>query len=142
MRYLRALALLVALLGLLVPVSSPAAAAGHRHGVVIQVSNNNPEAWDFTLLNISYIQVQPGNRHLPIEVVAFGPGIYMLTRNSEVRAGLRKAMQHGVHFVAGEASMKSRGLKRRDIYPGVTFVPLGIAEIIARQREGWSYLKP
>ena len=143
MRYARKMALLIVALALFLPsVPSPAAAPGYHHGVVVQVSNQDPESWDLTLLNIKYIQEQLGKKSLPIEVVAFGPGVYMLTRNSVVREGLRRAMQHGVRFVACETSMHTRSIRRKDMYPGVTFVPLGIAEIITKQREGWSYLKP
>ncbi len=141
MRYARLIVLLFALLGLLLPACVQAAAA-RRHGVVIQVSNDDPESWDFTLTNIRYIQKQLGNHQMPIEVVAFGPGVYMLARDSEVRTDLHKAMEQGVRFVAGETSMRARGLSPKNMYPGIRFVPLGIAEIIRRQRAGWSYLKP
>ncbi len=143
MRDARKTAFLIVTLALfLSSVPSPAAVPGYRHGVVVQVSNKDPESWGLTLLNIKYIQEQLGQNRLPIEVVAFGPGVYMLTRNSVVREGLRRAMQHGVRFVACETSMRARRIMRKDMYPGVTFVPLGIAEIITKQREGWSYLKP
>ncbi len=145
MRYACMTGFLIATLALsLSPVPSQAAATPHRHrlGVVVQVSNDNPEAWDFTLLNISYIQAQLGKNRLPIEVVAFGPGIFMLTRNSVVRERLGKAMKNGVRFVACEDSMQAHKLAREDMYPGITFVPLGIAEIVSKQRQGWSYLKP
>ena len=143
MHYARKTAFLIATLALfLSSVPAPAAASAYHPGVIVQVSNKDPESWDLTLLNIKYIQEQLGQNRLPIEVVAFGPGVYMLTRNSVVRGGLRRAMQHGVRFVACETSMRARRIMRKDMYPGVTFVPLGIAEIITKQREGWSYLKP
>ncbi len=117
------------------------AVATHR-GVVIQVSAANPAAWDMTLRNIGFIRTQLNGIPLPLEVVAFGPGVDMLKRDSVVHAGLRSAMRDGVRFVACESSMHARGLKRTDMYPGVNFVPLGVAEIVRKQREGWSYLKP
>ncbi|MHB8347618.1 MAG: DsrE family protein [Acidiferrobacterales bacterium] len=143
MRFARVTVPLIAVLALfLSPAASHAAVVGKNTGVVIQVSNKNPEAWGLTLLNIRYIQEQMGKKRLPIEVVAFGPGVYMLTRNSKVRQGLRRAMHNGVRFVACEASMHTRRLAEKDMYPGVAFTPLGIAEIIKKQRAGWSYLKP
>ena len=137
-----ALILVLALVLALVLRRGPVPAVATHRGVVIQVSTANPASWDMTLNNIGFIQSQLSGTPLPLEVVAFGPGVDMLKRDSVVHAGLRSAMREGVRFVACESSMHTRELKRADMYPGVNFVPLGVAEIVRKQREGWFYLKP
>ncbi|MHB8454586.1 MAG: DsrE family protein [Acidiferrobacterales bacterium] len=117
-------------------------AAADESGVVVQVNNDNLAKWAFTLTNVDNIQTQLGKKKVKIEVVAFGPGIFMLERNSGIRQQLDEAMKNGVTFRASEASMREHKLARKDIYPGVTFVPSGVAEIVNKQRDGWAYLKP
>jgi len=116
------------------------ASAEDKPGVIIQVSDNSPAVWLFTLRNVENMQTQLGK--VKIEVVAFGPGIYMLKRNSAVRQRVDAAMKNGVAFSACEASMRARKLTRSDMQPGVAFVPSGVAEIVNKQLDGWSYLKP
>ncbi len=118
------------------------AAAADEPGVVVQVNDDSLAKWSFTLTNVDNIQAQLGKKKVKIEVVAFGPGIFMLKRNSGIRQQLEKEMKNGVTFSACEASMREHRLARQDIYPGVAFVPSGVAEIVNKQRDGWSYLKP
>ncbi len=117
-------------------------AAADEPGVVVQVNDDSLAKWSFTLTNVENIQAQLGKKKVKIEIVAFGPGIFMLERNSGVRQQLDEAMKNGVTFIACEASMREHNLARKDIYPGVGFVPSGVAEIVNKQRDGWSYLKP
>ena len=117
-----------------------AAGADTKPGVVIQVSDDSLAAWNFTLRNVKNMKSQLGK--VKIEVVAFGPGIYMLKRDSGVGDQLDAEMLQGVTFVACEDSMHARKLTRKDMHPDLVFVPSGVAEIVAKQLQNWSYLKP
>jgi intracellular sulfur oxidation DsrE/DsrF family protein len=37
--------------------------------------------------------------------------------------------------------MKNQKVEKADLLPGVAVVPDGIAELVAKQREGWGYIK-
>jgi intracellular sulfur oxidation DsrE/DsrF family protein len=38
--------------------------------------------------------------------------------------------------------MRNQKLVRADMHPAVSYVPAGVVQIIRRQQEGWSYLRP
>lgn len=141
MRYFRASTRLLCTVLMTFAVSlQSAASAENKPGVIIQVSDDSVAAWNFTLRNVKNMKAELGT--VKIEVVAFGPGIYMLARNSGVHDQLDAEMLEGVNFVACEDSMHARNLHRKDMYPDVEFVPSGVAEIVSKQLQGWSYLKP
>lgn len=122
-------------------LSGPSVATG-KQGVVIQVSENNPATWNLALNNIKNIQAAMGKDKVNIEIVAFGPGINMLKLESEVGSRLSEARESGVILKACQNTMKAQQLTEADIYPNVGYVASGVIQIISRQREGWSYLRP
>jgi intracellular sulfur oxidation DsrE/DsrF family protein len=43
--------------------------------------------------------------------------------------------------VVCENTLKNRNISKDLLIPNVEFVPAGIAEIVEKQEEGWSYIK-
>lgn len=130
--------LLVFLLGLVIT----AHAATGKQGVVLQVSANNPDLWNLALNNAKNIQEEIGKDRTDIHIVALGPGIEMLRKQSKAADGLEKARASGIVLQACANTMKSRGMSAEDLAPGVKTVPSGAAEIIQKQRQGWAYFAP
>ena len=48
----------------------------------------------------------------------------------------------GVKVLACENTMRNMKLERDDMHPAVSYVPAGVTEIMKKQAEGWSYLRP
>lgn len=113
-----------------------------KPGVVIQVSENNPAIWNLALNNARNIQQELGKDNINVEIVAYGPGIGMLTFDSEVAARLQQASADNVALLACGNTMRSRKLAEKDMDSHVRIVPAGVVEIMNRQREGWAYIKP
>lgn len=77
-----------------------------------------------------------------IEVVCHGPALNMLvTDKSIVEEKIQHFMQKGVVFNACEFSMSERKVSKEEIMAGVSYVKAGILAIVARQSEGWFYIK-
>lgn len=117
--------------------------AAEHQGLVIQVSENNPQLWNL-VLNIA--QNAPKNLRQPLDitVVAFGPGLNMLTAESTVAQRLEAATAKGVNFRACGMTMRRLKLRDEDLYPNqrITRVDGGVTEIMRLQKAGWSYIRP
>lgn len=122
------------------PVVRPAAAEPMK--VVVQVSDDDPRTWNLALNNLRNLQSALGAQNLVAELVAYGPGIGMLQRDSSVQARIAQALGDGVHVMACENTMRGRKLAQPDMIPGIGYVPSGVVEIVERERDGYAYLRP
>ncbi len=113
-----------------------------RQRVVVQVSEADPGRWNLALNNAHNIQKDMGAGRVDVEVVAFGPGIDMLKKDSSVAQRIDAATLSGVKVMACENTMHARKLAKADMLDGIGYVPSGVVEIMRREREGWSYLRP
>lgn len=77
-----------------------------------------------------------------IQVVCHGPGLNVLMTSKSTYAEKVYAFQKkGVRFIACENTMKERKIEKSEILPGMDYVRMGIAEIVVKQEQGWSYIK-
>ncbi|HEY0877266.1 MAG TPA: DsrE family protein [Zeimonas sp.] len=120
--------------------SRPEASAPMK--VVVQVSDDNPRTWNLALNNIRNLQNDMGAQNVVAELVAYGPGIGMLQRDSSVRERIAQALEDGVRVVACQNTMRGRKLTPPDMIPEIGYVPSGVVEIVERERDGYAYLRP
>jgi len=134
----------IALVGILATAPLPvfAQAGASKQRLVIQVSDAEPAKWKLALNNARNVQQDLGAQNVEIEIVAYGPGIDMLHADSEASPGVIQAMTDGVKVIACENTMRNRKLKREDMQGGISYVGAGVVEIMQKQREGWSYIRP
>jgi intracellular sulfur oxidation DsrE/DsrF family protein len=77
-----------------------------------------------------------------IEVVCHGPGIALLMNNkTKLGTHISQLQQRGIDFVACENTMLEKKINKEEILPNMTFVRMGIGEIILKQEQGWHYIK-
>ena len=122
------------------PTSAPAPAPASK--VVLQVSDNDPAKWNLALNNAKNIQVDLGAANVAVEIVAYGPGINMLKMDSAVGGRVDQALSDGVKVVACENTMRNAKLAKGDMLNKVGYVPSGVVELMQKQQQGWSYLRP
>lgn len=148
-RLLRLLVILCA--GLPCGFAPPALAAGKvgpgktaatPNRIVIQVNEEDGRKWIAVLANIRNIQAELGARNVRIAVVAIGSGLGMLTADSIAANEVQDALATGVEFVACGNSMKAQHVNKDDLITGVGVATAGYVEIMRRQQQGWTYLRP
>ncbi len=110
--------------------------------VVVQVDESNSATWNLALNNVRNAQRELGAQNIDIEVVAFGPGLDMLRDDSVVASRVEEAIAAGVRFVACRNTMQAQHLTEAVMAPGIGYAQAGVVEIIRRQAEGYSYLRP
>jgi intracellular sulfur oxidation DsrE/DsrF family protein len=122
--------------------SAAAVKAAGPQRVVMQVSDADPGKWNLAFNNARNIQSDLGAKNVEVEIVAYGPGIGMLKSGSAVASRIDEATLGGVKVVACENTMHAQKLKKSDMVSGIEYVPAGVVEIMKRQQEGWSYIRP
>ena len=110
--------------------------------VVMQVSDGDPGKWNLALNNARNLQADLGAKNVEIEIVAYGPGIGMLKSDSAVGNRIGEALSSGVKVVACENTMRAQKLAKADMLDDIGYVGAGVVEIMQRQQQGWSYLRP
>jgi uncharacterized protein len=139
---LAAITLVAGLAGLAAAPAALAAGETSMTHAVLQVSDNDPAKWNLALNNAQNMQQALGKDKVTIEIVAYGPGLNMLKANSKVAARVNAAMDQSVDIVACGNTMEKMKLTKADLIGGSRVVPGGVIEIMKRQSEGWSYIRP
>ncbi len=121
------------------------AAFDAEHKLVIQVNKNDVELQNHVLSNINNLQKHYGIDNIQIEVVAYGPGIWMLTDKSEVRQRIAALQLQDVVFTACLNTLDTverESGTRPTLLADIEEVQAGIARIIELQEQGYAYLSP
>lgn len=124
-------------------LAAPASAlADEKAKMVIQVSDNDTGKWNLALNNAANIQKDLGKDNVDLEIVAYGPGINMLKADSEVGNRVAEAVESGVKVMACQNTMRKAKLSKDDMLSTVGFVPSGVVEILKKQEQHYTYLRP
>jgi intracellular sulfur oxidation DsrE/DsrF family protein len=132
------------LIVLLLFVSTQVLAVNNK--VVIQVSSDDPVTQKIALNNAAQMQKAVGIDNIDIEIVAYGPGLSMLTQKSpESKRVASLAMQDIKFSACGNTIRKAtekNGGKAPALTEGVEIVPAGAVRIMELQQQGFAYLRP
>lgn len=129
----------------LLMVTSTFADEDVAHKLVIQVSTDDIATQQLAVNNAINLQKVYGMDGVIIEIVAYGPGIGLLTENSVVASRVRSLASQDIRFSACENTMKA--IKKKTgtspvLLEGVTTVNAGVARIMELQEQGYSYIRP
>lgn len=113
-----------------------------KEKVIFQVSDASPKTWNLALNNVKNVQKALGKDKTEVELVVYGPGIGMLKLDSEVGNRVDAAVKDGVKIVACENTMHGQHLTKDDMLPTIGYVPGGVIELMMKQKEGYSYIRP
>lgn len=113
-----------------------------KYKVVFQVSDNDPAKWNLAFNNAKNVQKDLGKENVEVEIVAYGPGLNMLRAESPVSGRINAALDDNVAVVACDNTMRAMNLTNADLIGGIGHVRAGVVELMMKQREGWSYIRP
>ena len=83
--------------------------------------------------------------NVDVVVVAYGPGLTLLTKQNKQAQRVQSLAMQGIHFNACGNTMKliaKKKGKKPQIVEGVKVVPAGVARIAELQGEGYAYIRP
>ena len=115
-----------------------------KERVVLQVSDGNPATWQLTLNVVDNLRRGFAKRNVDSEIaiVAFGPGIQIMKDDTVVANRMRDTMKEGTQMVACENSMGRFKLTREIMLDKISYVEAGVIDIIEKQHQGWSVIRP
>jgi len=115
------------------------------HKLVIQVSTGDPATQSMALNNAVNVQKELGLDNVIIEIVAYGPGLSLLTPNNELSQRVPSlAMQNMTFSACGNTmhSIEEKTGKPVTLVEGVQIVKAGVVRIMELQEQGYSYVRP
>ncbi|MEQ1885942.1 MAG: DsrE family protein [Bryobacteraceae bacterium] len=122
--------------------AGPKASQPAKHKVVFELNAPAPSGWDQIFNNVRNLQKAFEKDGVEIEIVFFGKGLPMLLKtNAEYADRLKQARESGVVLGACQNTMRAMKLKSEDLFPFVTEVDSGAAELVRKQEEGFKYIK-
>jgi uncharacterized protein len=121
------------------PATTASACAEH-YDIVIGVSDK--DKLELALSNAQNLQAELGAPCTNIEIVNFSAAVTLLGPMSPKATLLKDAILHGVKIIACQNSMNKFQMTEDDLLPGITTVASGASEIVKRQKQGWTYLRP
>ena len=124
---------------------STAMAGDKSHKLVIQVSTDDARTQKIALNNAVNLQKLYGMDNVSIEVVAYGPGLGLLTTKSEQADRVKSLAMQNITFSACNNTMKKiekKKGKKPALVDGVGVVDAGVARILTLQEQGYAYLRP
>ena len=115
------------------------------HKLVIQVSTDDTQTQKIALNNAVNLQKMYGMDNVTIEIVAYGPGLSLLTKQSKESDRVKSLALQNITFSACGNTMKKiekKSGKKPELTEGVGVVNAGVARILALQEDGYAYLRP
>ncbi len=115
------------------------------HKIVIQVSTDDPRTQKIALNNAVNLQKQYGIDNIQIEIVAYGPGLGLLTKKSKQADRVESLAMQDITFSACGNTMKKvakKSGKMPALLEGVGQVSAGVARIMELQEQGYAYVRP
>ncbi len=78
-----------------------------------------------------------------VVVVMYSQGVKLLRKksDSEIKKRIEALMTYDIEFVACENSLRTLGIKKKELIDDISFGTAGIVEIIERQLRGYTYIK-
>ncbi len=128
----------------------PAKPVSHR--LVIQVNQNDPAVMNLALNNATNVldYYRKKGEDADIEIVAFGPGLHMLRKDTtpvadRIHAMTDLAFPNRIRFAA--CGVTREGMEKKEgrpleLLPEATMVPSGVVRMMELQETGWSYVRP
>jgi intracellular sulfur oxidation DsrE/DsrF family protein len=113
----------------------------NNHKIVFQFTNATDTLQQKAIVN----QLKNMTTHWPnakYEVVIHSMGLPLVMSAKSKQIDAIKALRaKGVRFLVCENTMKSQKVTKDQLIPEVEYVPVGIAEIVEKQEQGWTYVK-
>lgn len=116
-----------------------------QHKVVIQVSTGDEQVQRIALNNAMNLRKAFGMDAVKVVIVAYGPGLSLLTAKSAYPDRITSMAMQGISFRACHNTME--GIKRHtghmpELQDGVEVVPSGVTRIVKLQEKGYAYVRP
>ena len=114
---------------------------------VFPVTTADEEEINHVLSSVSNVMKFYGVDKSEVVVVAYSKGIKLLKKDADffdkdIQKKVRSLMTYDVEFIACNNTMRTYGIKKKDLMSDLEVVTAGIVELIERQLAGYIYIRP
>ncbi|MCQ8213569.1 DsrE family protein [Cetobacterium somerae] len=107
---------------------------------------NQEERWNTLIGNLKNVvkRMKEINSEYSLEVVIMGTAINGIKKLSDIveKDDLEELINQKVVFSVCNNTMKKYNVKKDELYDFIQIVPAGVIELVLKQQEGYSYIKP
>lgn len=120
-----------------------ATASKKIYRAIYQLDTNDPKIISKAIRNINNSLTDPRLKgKVQIELISFSGGTDAYLKGSLYENELKDLVEKGVIVAQCNNTLKERKIDRNKLYDFIAVVPSGAGELIIRQAEGWSVIKP
>jgi len=114
-----------------------------KYHAIYQLDVNDPKVIDKAIRNINNALNDPRIAgKIEVELIAFSGGTDAYMKGGKYEEDLKALIKRGVIVAQCNNTLIERKISRDQLYDFVAVVPSGNGELIIRQAEGWSVVKP
>ncbi|MCW8915379.1 MAG: DsrE family protein [Magnetovibrio sp.] len=110
--------------------------------VVLSLNEKDEKRVNTVLNNVMNIQKAYGTDYVKLAVVAYGPGIWAVLKDSPVRKRIESMLIYEVEFIACGNTLDAINKTDEALIDGVGWTRAGLVELVERRLSGWVDLKP
>jgi intracellular sulfur oxidation DsrE/DsrF family protein len=120
-----------------------AKATQKKYHAIYQLDNSDPKIIEKAIRNINNALADSRLAgKIEIELIAFGGGTEAYMKGGKYEEDLKALVQKGVIVAQCNNTLREKKISRDQLYDFIAIVPSGNGELIIRQAEGWSVIKP
>lgn len=120
-----------------------AEATKDHYKVLYQLDSKNPETIQKAFRNIRNLLTDPRlEGRLEVHLVTFSGGTEALLKSNVYRDQVIDLIERNVQVTQCLNSLKERKLEKKDLFDFVGYTPSGNGELVIRETEGWTIIKP
>ncbi|MEP6582931.1 MAG: DsrE family protein [Ginsengibacter sp.] len=110
---------------------------------IFQLDTNDPKIITKTIRNINNALADSRLAgKLTIELIAFSGGTDAYLKESLYENDLKALVEKGVIIAQCNNTLRERKIDPSQLYDFIAIVPSGVGELIIREGEGWTIIKP
>ena len=110
--------------------------------IVLSLSEKDEARVNAVLNNIMNIQKAYGQDNVELALVAYGPGIWSILKDSPVRKRIESMQLYEIEFIACGNTLDAIHKTEDDMIDGVVWTRAGLVELVERRLSGWVDIKP
>jgi uncharacterized protein len=120
-------------------------AAHAERKLALHISDDDERVQSLVLSNASNVQKALGMDNVIIEIVAYGPGLSLVTSESKFASRVKSLIVQDILFTAcGNTldTIERNSGKRPELLEGVEVVQAGVIRLMDLQQQGYHYIRP
>jgi len=123
--------------------AKPKPAIDHPRKIIFSIDTIDDREVNHVISTVNNVIKFYRPENTEVVVVVYSQGVKILRKNSDraTRKRIEALMTYDIEFVACENSLRTLGIKKKELIDDLSFGTAGIVEIIERKLQGFTYIK-